>query len=335
MIMKKNLYKILKISLLFVSLLYLQTACKERDDYPKFEDEVEEPPVEDIIPPDNSPTVQFKRIMDNTTYVKTFQMDTTYSPRAGVEYIHARFISNLDLPISMHILEIDLTKANVTMQVLSPYNDYLYATQHIHDMVSFNQATSEGEIIAATTGDANSSATAGGGYVKFGRVIQQLTGSTAQTRPHIGVRKGSSVIEIFNSPNQTTYPTDPINYSQMKHLVGGANWLVFNNDLIGTGDARAVRNAVGLTQDGQKVYVVTVDGIVANFSEGIGLGDLAKVMQALGCYKAFQPVSGNSTSLVLKQPGDPKSDWIRKNILQTYAGGYTGIGFVLLGNNPN
>ncbi|GAA4134390.1 hypothetical protein GCM10022216_07340 [Sphingobacterium kyonggiense] len=324
--MKKKYLKIFLGAAMAYTVLFSAQSCKVRDDYPEFDPPVEEVPVKDTIPPDDIKTAWIQRIMDNTTYIKTFQMDTTQTIAPGFEYVHTRFINKENLSISMHILEIDMSKTKVTMQTLTPYNDYLFSAQHLPEMIPFNQVSAEGKIIAAINGDAATSNEPTGSYVKFGRVMKK---NTSKTRPYIGVRKGSDKIEFFNSPDATKYPVPEIDYTQIKHLVGGSYFLLYKGNNVSTTSSGAARIAVGITQDESKIYLVATDGVVANFSAGVALDDLRDIMRALGCYTAMQPTSGNVTSLTVLDVLSKEQQWIKKNITPALAAAPSGIGFVV------
>ena len=312
----------------FIAMLTLLTlfSCKERDDYPSFDDPIEEETNQDVLPEDNQKTALVESVMGKTDYIKTFQMDTTQTVAPGFEYYHLRFISRDDVPISLHIVEIDQSIAKATMQALSPYNDYLYAAQLLPEMIEFNQQGTSGNIIAAMSGDVSASNVPVGSYVKFGRVIKR---NSDKIRPYIGVKKGSDKIEFFNTPDSVLYPVDPIDLSQVKHLIGGSNFLLYKGDQGTVSSPFAARGAIGITQDESKIYLVSVDGVLADYSVGITYDDLRDFMKALGCYTAMENGSGNTNSLTVVDILNPELAWIQKNRVLTFSGTSNAIGFVV------
>gem|GEM_PF-226174 len=319
----KNICKQGSMAMLALLSLY---SCKERDDYPSFDEPVEEVVDQDVLPEDNQKTALVERIMGKTNYIKTFQMDTTQSVAPGFEYYHLRFISKDDVPISLHIVEIDQTKAKATMQSLSPYNDYLYSAQLLPEMIEFNQQGASGNIIAAMSGDVATSNVPSGSYVKFGRVIKS---SNDRTKPYLGVKKGSDKIEFFNTPDTLLYPKPPIDLTQVKHLIGGSNFLLYQGNQ-GTGSAPlAARGAIGISQDESKIYLVSVDGVLADYSVGITYDDLGTFMKALGCYTAMENGAGNTNSLAVVDILNPELAWIQKNRVSIFSGASNAIGFVV------
>lgn len=293
---------------LFVPLMLglILSSCKQRDDYPDFSNL--EPPVieEDIIPTDNDVLPITQRIKNSAPFLKTFLMDSTQNVTAGIDYSHIRFLNDLDQKVSMHIVEMDQSKKKVSMVTLSPYDDYLYTTQQLPEMMKMNQETLSSKLMVGIVGDNHSSGTPTGSYVKKGRVIKT---STSLTLPYIGVKKGSSEILFLNSPNATTNPVPAIVPAEYSSLIAGQNWLLFNGiDVIYTTTTTVARTAIGMTADKQKLYAITVDGVNA-FSAGISLNNFRTIFKALGCNMAFF-TSGSTTNALSVREQD---DFILKN----------------------
>lgn len=320
--MSTKIFKAGLVSLLLTSLCVV--SCKQRDDYPDFSKK--EPPkkVEDVIPPDNKMEPITEKIKNGTAFLKTFLLDSSVNIQAGFDYTHIRFLNSIDQKVSMHIVEIDLSRPGVSMQTLSPYDDYLYVVQPIVGMLQYNQKTAEGKLIVGLVGDAFSGATPTGSYVKAGRVIKT---NVSKILPYVGVKKGSQVIEVLNSPNATTFPATEIVPSQYKSLVAGQNWMLYKGyEVIYTTTTTVARTGLGFTQDMKKAYVITVDG-VNDFSAGIALNNMREVFKSLGCYHAFFTNGSASNSLAVWN--EKKSDWLDKNFPQsgTFGSIANGIAF--------
>lgn len=65
----------------------------------------------------------------------------------------------------------------------------------------------------------------------------------------------------------------------------------------------APRTAVGFSQDGRKMFLLTADGRQSAFAEGLGLDELATMMIELGAYHAVNLDGGGSTTMVAREPG--------------------------------
>ena len=298
----------------------LIVSCKQRDDYPDFSGLEAEAPVEDIIPPDNNMTPLVQKIKDGAPFYKTFLIDSTISIANGVEYYHTRFINSLDQKVSMHIVELDLNKANILLSSLTPYDDYLFGSQQLPEMMQMNQETIAGDILVGIVGDGS---TPTGTFVKKGRVIKT---NTSRTIPYIGVKKGSNDIAIANSPDATKFPVPAIVPTEFTSLIAGVNWMLYlGTDVVYTTTTTVARTAVGFTLD-KKIYCISVDG-VNDFSAGISLNNMRTIFKALACNNAFYVNGSASNALAVKQ-GDK---WILKSIPQTGVAPAvgTGIGFVM------
>ncbi|MDZ7374925.1 MAG: phosphodiester glycosidase family protein [candidate division KSB1 bacterium] len=75
-------------------------------------------------------------------------------------------------------------------------------------------------------------------------------------------------------------------------------------------DIRHPRTAVGVSQDGYRVFLVVVDGRQEGYSVGMTLGELAELTIRLGCYDALNLDGGGSSTMlvdgkVVNRPSDP------------------------------
>lgn len=64
----------------------------------------------------------------------------------------------------------------------------------------------------------------------------------------------------------------------------------------------AARTAIGLSEDGRTMYLVSLDGKQAH-SRGMTLGEFAELMADLGAYDALNIDGGGSSTLVVRDPG--------------------------------
>ena len=67
---------------------------------------------------------------------------------------------------------------------------------------------------------------------------------------------------------------------------------------------RNPRTAVGMNQDGTKLFMVTVDGRQDGYSEGMTLQEFSSYLVSLGAYQALNLDGGGSTSMAVRKPGD-------------------------------
>lgn len=94
-----------------------------------------------------------------------------------------------------------------------------------------------------------------------------------------------------------------------KMMIGGHAVLVYNGAVkpytrdIKFIDGVRARTAVGISQDGKTVYVVTAEGRTKR-SSGLTIAELAKFMQEIGVYKAMNLDGGGSTAMAVRNLGD-------------------------------
>jgi Phosphodiester glycosidase len=84
-------------------------------------------------------------------------------------------------------------------------------------------------------------------------------------------------------------------------ISGNAHLLSQGGVLVSEPGARAPRTAVGLSADGQTIYLLALNGR-SKTSQGASLAELAKVLQDLGATDAINLDGGGSTALVLQDP---------------------------------
>lgn len=103
------------------------------------------------------------------------------------------------------------------------------------------------------------------------------------------------------------YNIEPIR--NWKMMIGGHAVLVDNGAVkpytrdIKFIDGVRARTAVGISQDGKTVYVVTAEGRTKR-SSGLTIAELAKFMQEIGVYKAMNLDGGGSTAMAVRNLGD-------------------------------
>lgn len=131
-----------------------------------------------------------------------------------------------------------------------------------------------------------------------GKKILQISGASEKfVRDNI---KLGDKLEIKNNiePNRN-----------WKMMIGGHALLVENGaikkytkDVTSIGGVRA-RTAVGISQDGKTVYIVSAEGRTKR-SSGMSLNDLSQFMLDLGAFKAMNLDGGGSTAMAVRNLGD-------------------------------
>ncbi|MFJ6018830.1 phosphodiester glycosidase family protein [Nocardiopsis alba] len=68
----------------------------------------------------------------------------------------------------------------------------------------------------------------------------------------------------------------------------------------------APRTAIGFSEDGSRMYLLSVDGRQPSFSEGVGLDELGEMMVDAGAHTALNLDGGGSTTMVARTPGSER-----------------------------
>lgn len=124
----------------------------------------------------------------------------------------------------------------------------------------------------------------------------------------MGHGKGAEFLQDYfqvGDPAQVTYQLTP--NADVEQAIG-ANYLLVNqgqrvstshveNNLKG----RNSRSALGVSQNGKKLYMVSIDKV--NSNPGVTLDELADLLIELGSYRAVNLDGGGSTSMVVRNPG--------------------------------
>lgn len=98
-------------------------------------------------------------------------------------------------------------------------------------------------------------------------------------------------------------------WESVTEAIGGGEW-VLQDGVVGVSPAWSgatrtdARTGLGVTVDG-RVVIATVDGAQAGYSAGVRLTELGQLLQAEGAIRGLNFDGGGSTTLVVRQPGDP------------------------------
>ncbi|CCQ94978.1 exported hypothetical protein [[Clostridium] ultunense Esp] len=118
-------------------------------------------------------------------------------------------------------------------------------------------------------------------------------------------------------PIQVDYQVTPID-KQVEQAIGAHALLVDQGHAVPIPDTTRfdgmdsyrARSAVGISQDGKKVYFVTLEK--TNGSDGLSLAAFSQVLASLGIWKAANLDGGGSSTMVARLPGDQKVTLINK-----------------------
>lgn len=304
--MKKNILSIKNIkTLLLVGLIIGLQSCKQRDDWPHFDnaDLTPTPPPKEVEDLNKTWYTQTLESKSNTMF-KRFIQDTVFQLHDGVEYTILRFVDGLDQFQKFHIIEADLNNPKIGVTSMSAYGMPMPNLQNLSNMAIDNDGKA-GKIIAAINGGTYTSGAANyglaaSGFVYNGTIMKTIAQSNANAiLPYLGIKKNGEII-IGNSPSVTSYPVEWINQSEFLHQVFGLNFVVYdswnntaNTDMIS-------RSVVGLNENENKIYFIAGDAHQVGIARGMGLPNFARIVRDLGITKAFLPNNSLFSQLVTR-----------------------------------
>lgn len=113
--------------------------------------------------------------------------------------------------------------------------------------------------------------------------------------------KGDVFFATLNDGSAVCLPTSEYESVKSKITMGysGTAHLLQNGYVLGqTDNSTLARAAVGISEDGNEVYLLVVDGGDFFYSNGIGCSDLALLMKGCGATDAMTLASGNNVTAV-------------------------------------
>ena len=125
----------------------------------------------------------------------------------------------------------------------------------------------------------------------------------------VGREAGANVLAelAVGDPVTISYRARTADDQEIRTAVNGRQLLVVNGVAQkasqGNNVPPAPRTAVGFSEDGRKMFVLTADGRQPAFADGLGLDELAAMMIELGAFNAVNLDGGGSTTMVARTPG--------------------------------
>ena len=128
--------------------------------------------------------------------------------------------------------------------------------------------------------------------------------------------------------------TSNVDYKGLKFAMGGGSIILKNGVSMQTNivnKGRHPRTGIGVTQDGSKIVIITVDG--RNGYAGLTQKEFGEIFKSFGCYNAMNLDGGGSTTMVKKTKAMDKAEIINKPSGGTPRAVVSGVG-VFSSDNP-
>ncbi|MGJ6979116.1 phosphodiester glycosidase family protein [Aestuariimicrobium soli] len=145
--------------------------------------------------------------------------------------------------------------------------------------------------------------------VRDGVVTQVSTDRSALTLPS-AIKPGESVVVARGTAAQrlaTASVGDAVDVTvgtdvPVDVAVGGSQWMIRDGVVSTVDEATAGRTAIGVSKDGTRLKVVTIDGRAGD-SHGMTIRELSAFMRDLGVWNALNLDGGGSTTLLARPAG--------------------------------
>lgn len=128
--------------------------------------------------------------------------------------------------------------------------------------------------------------------------------------------------------------TSNVDYKALKFAMGGGSIILKNGVSMQTNivnKGRHPRTGIGVSQDGSKIVIITVDG--RNGYAGLTQKEFGEIFKSFGCYNAMNLDGGGSTTMVKKTKAMDKAEIINKPSGGTPRAVVSGVG-VFSSDNP-
>ena len=104
---------------------------------------------------------------------------------------------------------------------------------------------------------------------------------------------------LISKDNKAWIATPPVKPKAAHNAVGGFRLLLKDGKNVAANDVRHPRTAVGISNDGQFLYLVVLDGRQKGNSEGATTAETAEWMRSFGAWDALNLDGGGSTAMVV------------------------------------
>ena len=121
----------------------------------------------------------------------------------------------------------------------------------------------------------------------------------------VGRDQGAQTLKALEPGDrvEVAYTNRTSDGSKPETAIGGRQLLVKDGKNVAPTDPLHPRTAVGFSQDGKKMVLLTVDGRQGAYLPGMNLRDLADAMIELGAHNALNLDGGGSSTMLAREPG--------------------------------
>lgn len=244
-----------------------------------------------------------KVLLEKTeTVMAMIKKDSSYTVTEGVKTTEVEFLSFDGYAKKMFISEIDLTTEGLTIEASTPNNSPAFGMQKMTEQAIYEDAVGH-QVWAGINGDFFDT----GNGIPRGIVYKEGTA--------IKTSMDSSVSTWFAINNDGTASIGSRSEfsganARFVEAVSGRATLVQDGLVYKWGSDVPLepRTAIGVSEDGLKVYMLVVDGRNFTYSNGIDYQHMSEIFLALGAYDAINLDGGGSSTFFTRTTSDFTDD---------------------------
>lgn len=264
-------------------LAFLFSSCSKEQEFIQVSDEYRLEPTTDVA----------RKIIEHTDLMAHLHYDTAYQIVDGLEATEISYISSTGLVKKIFTFEVDLSNPSIHIKTATPNNSPRFAMQRMTEQAK-HVDTEEHKVWGGINADFYdmSNGTPQGIVYKEGLAIK--------TTFRDDVNTFFSILD-----NEKAFIGTQSDYGnvreQIQEAIGGRVILLSNGALPNQTDyVLEPRTAIGVSEDGDKVYILVVDGRRFHYSNGMNYEELGKCLQAMGAYQAINLDGGGSSTFFIR-----------------------------------
>lgn len=234
-----------------------------------------------------------RRLVEGTDLVSKVFLDTSYVVVDGLQATEVRYLSSIGLAMKLSIFEVDLTNPNILIEASTPNNAPAFGRQRMTVQATFEDAEGH-KVWGGVNGDFfdGTNGTPRGILYKEGVAIRTTFPDIYTT--FFGILDNGKAAVGDRALYQTIAPN-------IMEAVGARATLVTDGIVVSQTDFTVEpRTCIGVSEDGNTVYIMVIDGRNFHYSNGMNYESLGKCMKALGAYQAVNLDGGGSSTFFVR-----------------------------------
>ncbi len=233
-----------------------------------------------------------KKLVDGTDLIARVYKDSTYQLVPGLNATEFNYLGTKGYPMKLFVFEVDLLQEDISIEVSTAHNSVSYGRQKMTEQAALRDYTGH-KVWAGTNGDFFDGDTGvpQGVLHKQGVVLKTTFASSVNT--FFGITaQGKGV--IGNEALYTTVKNDLV------EALGGRATLLSSGIIPTSAVVTDPRTAIGVSEDGNTVYMLVVDGRRYHYANGMDYLDMGKCFKAIGAYNAINLDGGGSSTFFIR-----------------------------------